>query len=173
MNEWSRAFEPYLLAGQIAKQFETEFKTEPVLAAATLKRDDALEKILMQYRDAAGIYFWVMAYKAARYSIYIGQTKSLSRRLCNYVSRFQVHSPNDYKLQVFRAFVTGLAPPGALDLYFAEKDANVLSKAETVAEKQYRPLLNHLPKPTKEERSKLKEAFSLYYRSALKRKLKK
>ncbi len=72
--------------------------------------------------------------------------------------------------------MTELAPPGALDLYFAKKDAKdskALSDAESGAIKRYGPLLNDLPGPSEEARNKLKEAFSLYYRSALERKLKK
>jgi hypothetical protein len=171
MSDWPSDFESYLLRDEMGLQFDEEF--ELVLPAASLTRDPAFEQARVKYQGVAGIYFWIMTSEAGRYRIYVGKTESLAQRLLNYVSGFQAHSPNDYKVQIFKQFMAELTPPGALDLYFAAKDANVLRVAEKDAIRQYYPLLNNLPKPTEEERNRLKEAFSIYYRSALERKLKK
>ena len=43
-----------------------------------------------------------MRYRGAEYKIYIGKTKSFSYRILNYIGDFQAHSPNDYKLRIFK-----------------------------------------------------------------------
>jgi excinuclease UvrABC nuclease subunit len=161
-------FKPYFLGkkAQFDTEFDTQFKPVP---------DVSFERLpLRNDRDAAGIYCWVMTDEADRHCIYIGKTKSLSRRCGDYTRDFQPHSPNDYKLHIFfHEFMAELTPPRTLDLYFAEKTPSDLSAEEKAAIDKYNPLLNKLPKPTEEEREKLKAAFSFYYRSALKRKLRK
>jgi hypothetical protein len=131
-----------------------------------------LEEVLRRYQKAAGIYFWVMAVESTKYAIYIGQANPLSRRLINYISDFQAHSPNDYKLQIFHAFMSELSPPGTLRLYFTPVDPADLTATETAAKRFYRPLLNDLPQPAEDARQTLREAFAEYYRSAILKKLK-
>src|SRR6266436_2206644 len=104
MNDSASVFEPWLLGREMASRFE-ETKFRLVLPAATLKRDPALEKARKQHRGVAGVYFWVMAYEAARYRIYIGKTKSLSGRLLDYTRDFQPRSADDFKVQIFKAFM--------------------------------------------------------------------
>src|SRR5204863_2178276 len=89
----------FLIRDAKAERFARQFA--PALTGVTLMRDDALEDVLVRYQNTAGIYFWVMAVESAKYAIYIGQANPLSRRLINYISDFQAHSPNDYKLQIF------------------------------------------------------------------------
>ncbi len=55
--------------------------------------------------------------------------------LAELLGRLQVHSPNDYKLQVFLAFINELLPGASLTLYFAKVDGD-LTKAETKALKR-------------------------------------
>jgi hypothetical protein len=113
----------------------------------------------------------VLRHETKEYKLYIGQTNSLANRLLNYVSEFQAHSPNDYKLRIFAAFLAELAPQAVLDLYFAVKDVGSLKKAEKDAIRKYDPLLNQLPPPNAEAKEKLKNAFEFYYRSAFERRL--
>jgi hypothetical protein len=163
-------FDLFLIRDAKAERFGKQFT--PLMTGVTLIRDDALEQVLRRYQNAAGIYFWIMAVESAKYAIYIGQANPLSRRLRNYISDFQPHSPNDYKLQIFRAFTSELSPPGTLDLYFMPTDAGALTATETAAKRFYLPLLNDLPQPAEEARQKLREAFAEYYRSAILKKLK-
>lgn len=57
-----------------------------------------------------GIYFWVMRQGERVFRIYIGKTNSMSYRMQNYVGEFQPHSPNDYKLRIFRVFLAESTP---------------------------------------------------------------
>jgi hypothetical protein len=157
MNELIPHFRPFSLKGPLRGGFE------PVLTSASLRRDEHIEQALAKYKGVPGIYFWLMKYEGVSYKIYIGSTRSLSRRLLNYMSEFQAHSPNDYKPQVFLAFINELIPGATLDLYF-RREAGSLNDAETKAKHDYDPLLNDLPAPTSEAKEALKGAFSLYYR---------
>lgn len=158
-------FERFILAGDSAAEMRTEF--QPVLRNAAFSKDnDSLARVLASHRKMSGIYFWVLRHGTDEYKLYIGQTKSLANRLLNYVSEFQAHSPNDYKLRIFAAFLTELAPRAVLDLYFAVKEVGDLKDAERIAIRQYRPLLNELPPPSIEAKQRLREAFEFYYRSA-------
>ena len=143
----------------------------PVLTNATLAKDEPLRRLLETHKNVSGIYFWVLRHEAKEYKLYIGKTKSLAKRLVDYVSKFQPHSPNDYKLRIFAAFLAELAPQAVLDLYFAVKDVGSLKKAEKDAIRKYDPLLNQLPPPNAEAKEKLKNAFEFYYRSAFERRL--
>jgi len=121
-----------------------------------------------------------MRYEQAGYKIYIGQTNSLQNRILNYISEFQPHAPNDYKLRVFEAFMIELLPGATLDLNFREVDCRGLEEREAKARltavegeaiQKFDPLLNNLKRPTEEAREELKKAFGLYYRSAFESKL--
>jgi hypothetical protein len=162
---WEVAMERFVLANHRAERFHREFTI--VLTGTNLMRDESLERVLDQYRKIAGIYFWVMAHEERKYSIYIGMAGCLSRRLMNYISDFQAHSPNDYKLQIFHAFMSEFAPSATLDLYFAPMSSDRIGNAETESVSFYDPLLNHLPAPSAHARQALKDAFAEYYRSAI------
>jgi len=86
----------------------SEFK--PVLANATLTRDESLTRLLETHKKVPGIYLWVLRHETKEYKLYIGQTNSLANRLLNYVNEFQAHLPNDYKLRIFAAFLAEHAP---------------------------------------------------------------
>ena len=158
-------FDRFLMRNEKAERFDREFTG--LLTGATLMRDEALQQVLERYQRTARNLFWVMAIESAKYAIYIGRADFLSRRLINYIGDFQAHSPNDYKLQIFHAFMSELSPPGTLDLYFKPTDAAALTVTEKAAKRFYRPLLNDLPQPAEEVRQKLREAFAEYYRSAI------
>src|SRR5882762_2161660 len=168
MNPLAR-FDRFRFAEGDANAMRSEFSL--LLTKATFIKDEALTRLLETHKKASGIYFWVLRHETNKYKLYIGQTNSLSNRLLNYVSEFQAHSPNDYKLRIFAAFLAELAPQAVLDLYFAVKDVGSLKKAEKDAIRKYDPLLNQLPPPNAEAKEKLKNAFEFYYRSAFERRL--
>jgi hypothetical protein len=94
-----------------------------------------------------------------------------ARQLVNYVSEFQAHSTNDFKMRAFAAFLAELAPNAALDLYFSATES--YKEAEQHAIRKYDPLLNKLPPPSAEAREALKSAFEFYYRSSFELRLSK
>jgi hypothetical protein len=69
-------------------------------------------------------------------------------------------------MRVFAGFLSEIAPEAALDLYFSATDVDCLKDAERHAIRKYDPLLNQLPPPSDEAKSRLKSAFDLYYRSS-------
>ena len=168
MNPLAR-FDHFLLSKSDADAMRSEFAL--VLTGATFTRDESLRRLLTTHKKVSGIYFWVARHEAKEYKIYIGQTNSLASRLVNYVSEFQAHSTNDFKMRAFAAFLAELAPDTALDLYFAATDS--YEEAEKHAIRKYDPLLNKLPSPSVEARERLKSAFEFYYRSSFELRLAK
>jgi hypothetical protein len=158
-------FGRFLLSSAEAPAMRARFL--PVLTNTDLAKGERVNEVMQNYRTAVGLYFWLMRYGGAEYKIYIGKTKSFSYRILNYISDFQPHSPNDYKLRIFHAFVAEVLPGSELDLYFAREALESLTAAETLAVSQYGPLLNKLPLPSAAAREELRKAFSLYYRSSL------
>jgi hypothetical protein len=115
-----------------------------------------------------GIYFWVMRYGDADdlFSIYVGKTKSLANRVKNYLSEFQPHSPNDFKLRIFQSYLSKAVPFASLDLLFAPCPENELTLAEKEFIRKYKPLLNIQRGATDEARLGLQLAFEQFYHSA-------
>jgi len=169
MNDLLHGFERFLLAGGQAQSMRASF--EAIFTGTDLAKCDRVDDVIATYKKVPGLYFWVMRHGGAEYKIYIGKTRSFSYRVLNYISDFQAHSPNDYKLRIFHAFVSELLPEAALDLYFARTDLESLTSAENVAVLKYAPMLNKLPPPTIAAKDELRKAFSLYYRSLLEQRL--
>lgn len=163
------SFDQFLLSNGDAEAMRSEFV--PVLTAATFTRDGPLRQLLATHKKVSGVYFWIARHESNEYKIYIGQTNSLANRLVNYVSDFQAHSTNDFKMRVFAAFLAESAPDAALDLYFSPTDN--YKAAEKQAIHKYDPLLNKLPPPSAEAKEKLKSAFEFYYRSSFELRLAK
>ena len=115
--------------------------------------------------DGPGIYFWVLTHQEQQHRIYVGKTRSLRSRINNYTSVFQPHSPNDFKLQVFYAFVKELLPNSDLSLYFSPCNINLLTQREKEEIKCFAPLLNRRMKSNDDLRHKLQTAFTVYYQS--------
>jgi len=163
-------FEAYCFTRDQVKALHSDF--EPKLVGATFARSACLEDLLETHKRASGIYFWVLRHDEREYRIYVGKTKSLSNRLLNYMSGFQPHSPNDYKLRVFAGLLAELEPTATLNLYFSQKDPKVdLTAADNDAIHLFDPLLNQLPPATVEAKRELQEAFEAYYRDAFVRRL--
>ncbi len=168
MNPFAR-FERFLLTKDDAVAMSAGFKS--VLPNTKLMKDESLTQLLRTHKTIPGVYFWVLRYRTRQYKIYIGKTKSLAARLLNYVGEFQPHSPNDYKLRIFAAFATELAPTSVLELHFIESEIGLLGERENEAVRKFNPLLNQRSSPTIEAKEKLKIAFEFYYRSAVEQSL--
>jgi hypothetical protein len=137
-----------------------------------LHRDEeAVQRLLRSHNKVPAVYFWLINHNGAEYKLYVGQTNSLSTRLLNYVSEFQAHSPNDYKLKIFVLFLQDLAPDASLDLYYRETPLDQLTSAEVAAIDKYDPILNKLPPPSPEAKARIREAFTYYYSSTFGRRL--
>lgn len=106
------------------------------------------------------------------FSIYIGKTRSLANRAQNYLSGFQPHSPNDFKLRIFQAvYVSEAAPGAALDLLFSRRNVEQLTASENDAIRLFNPILNKLQPATPDAKLNLQNVFAEYYRSAFERSL--
>ena len=141
---------------------------ELLVPQVDLSRPTQVDRIVTHYKKKPGIYFWVMRYGDADdlYSIYIGKTNSLSYRVKNYVSAFQPHAPNDFKLRIFQTFLSEVVPTAALDLLFSHKSADQLTRSEKEAIDAYnKPLLNRRQVATADARVGLQNAFTQFYRS--------
>ena len=141
---------------------------ELLVGRVDLRRPEQVAHVIANYKNAPGIYFWVMRFGEHDdlYSIYIGKTKSMSYRVKNYFGAFQPHSPNDFKLQIFFSFLSDNVPGAALDLLFSRRSEGELSEAEKEAINSYKPLLNTRRQASAAAHSSLRDAFALYYRSA-------
>jgi hypothetical protein len=162
-------FGPFLLSSSEAEAMRAEFA--PVLTGTALKKTEQVKHVIATRKKVAGIYFWILRHESTEYKIYLGKTNSLSYRLLNYICEFQPHSPNDFKLRIFHAFLVDLVPDAALDLYFATVKIEALTHSENAAISKYNPLLNNLPSPSPEAKEGLKRAFAAYYRSSFEQRL--
>jgi hypothetical protein len=118
-----------------------------------------------------GLYFFLLNFDGEQFKIYLGRTNALSRRMREYTSAFQPHSPNDFKLQELQSYLADVLPTATLDLLFQRLPGADLRKAEASAIKRYLPLLNELSQPTREARQALQKAFSRYVRSTFEQRL--
>lgn len=164
MPEFSRGFSRFELSAAQATSLRADFAL--LMKETDLSRCGRVDRIIAEYKQVPGIYFWVMRQGNKLFRIYIGKTNSMSYRMQNYVGEFQPHSPNDFKLRIFRKFLAESVPDGTLDLYFSQKSLSDLTQAENLAVAAYDPLLNRRQRPTADARALLREAFSGYYRSA-------
>ena len=164
MNESFGGFGNFLFDGAQAASLRAEF--DLLITDTDLSRCDRVARVIVDYKAIPGIYFWVMRLADEEYKIYIGKTNSMSYRTQNYVGEFQPHSPNDFKMRIFRGFMAEIAPLAALDLYFCKHDVSNITQAENLAVAKYNPLLNRRLRPSIEARLALRDAFSSYYRSS-------
>jgi len=165
MNDLPERLAAFKLADPLPQEFVC------VLSGTDLKISSGIESVRLGYKKTAGLYLWLMRYRGSAYKIYVGSTNCLSTRLHNYISDFQPHSPNDYKLRVFLAFILEQMPGATLDLYFSKRSCKGLKATEARAVATYRPLLNDLPKASQSTKQDFTKAFELYYRRAFTGKL--
>jgi hypothetical protein len=122
-------------------------------------------------RHREGLYFFVLRIDDQCFKIYLGRTNALSRRMREYTSGFQPHSPNDFKLQAFQWYLAKSLPDAKLDLLFRPMPSEDLKAAEAAGISHYRPLLNETSKASNEARLALQEAFSVYVHSTFEQRL--
>ena len=160
------SFTQFKMSGADISRLRKDF--ELLLSEVDLSRPEKVERIITDYKQKPGIYFWVMRYgnEDDLFPIYIGKTNSLSYRVKNYVSEFQPHSPNDFKLRIFHTFLSEMVPTAVLDLRFSPKSEDQLAQSEKEAIDSYAPLLNRKRKASASTRLALQNAFAQYYRSA-------
>jgi hypothetical protein len=103
-----------------------------------------------------------------RYKIYVGRARSVRKRVKDYGLPFQVHSPNDFKLQLFQLFMADTWPDAELELHFVQCPEADLKKRELTLIKSLHPLIDSLRAPSPEERQQILQAFTRYYNNALK-----
>jgi len=118
-----------------------------------------------------GLYFFLLNFEDSKFKIYLGRTNTLRRRMREYTSPFQPHSPNDFKLQAFQSYLSDTLPTATLDLLFQRLPSSSLKGAETAGINRYSPLLNEPSQPTREARHALQKAFSQYIRSTFEQRL--
>ena len=169
MTTLPQGFNQFELNSEHAASLQTDFSL--LISDSDLSRCSRVDRVIADYKQVSGIYFWIMRHGNRMFRIYIGKTNSMSYRMQNYISEFQPHSPNDYKLRIFRKFISEVAPSACLDLYFSGKSLAELTQAENLAVAAYDPLLNRRQRPSAEARTVLRDAFSLYYRSAFEHQL--
>ena len=158
------AFDRFRLVGEELAAVLAEF-TE-ILETADLARSPTISAAIARYKEVPGVYFWTALVAGVEYKIYAGQTNSLGYRVYNYTAPFQPHSPNDFKILIFRAFLGQLAPEAVLRLRFKETTLTELKAEERRIIERYTPLLNVPRAPTPEAKRQLQEAFASYYRSS-------
>ena len=164
MPNVSRDFSQFELSASQAVSLRADFTL--LMSETDLSRCSRVNRIIAEYKQVPGIYFWVMRQGERLFRIYIGKTNSMAYRMQNYVGEFQPHSPNDYKLRIFRSFLAESTPDATLDLYFSPQALSNITQAENVAVAAYDPLLNRRQRASAEARAVVRDVFALYYRSA-------
>jgi hypothetical protein len=155
--------EPYVFSETQRRGLEAVFGL--ALSDARLvgrSKDDILD-IPGAFCRVPGVYFWVMGIGSCLYRIYVGKTKSLERRVADYMKDFQPHSPNDYKIRVFQQAAIEAEPSAHFMLYFARSSPSNYSKLETQSVRAYCPLLNHRASVAQAARDAFERAFVAFY----------
>jgi hypothetical protein len=116
-----------------------------------------------QLSDSSGCYFWTMRSEGEEHKIYIGRTRSLQNRVKDYSKGFQLHSPNDYKIQFFQEFISQNYCSVGLDLYFKQCSVKENPKQEAKLVRKFRPLINDRMATSLEEKIKVQDVYRQYY----------
>lgn len=158
----------YVMSPDDSVEFHRGFsKILTDVSLASLSKDQINKAISDTYThfdgQLTGVYFWIMRLGEIEHKIYIGKTKSLERRLSDYTNGFQIHSPNDYKLQFFQVFTSKHYPDAKFDLYFWLGDLANYTAKETESIRKYKALINEPAKPNKNVKGKMRDAFYEYY----------
>ena len=125
-----------------------------------------------QCPSTAGIYFWLLDLPDGKYKIYAGKTRSLKRRVKDYLNGFQPHSPNDFKLQIFQRMIADEFPDSIFELYFRETEESRLAALENHFVKEYGPLLNERNRASDSAKALLKEAYDAFFRNGIEERIK-
>lgn len=166
----------YELEGQEKTDFYSRFTciSEHILLDY-LSRKDAHDIVRVAVgdlnEDRTGVYFWLLIIGSRAYAVYVGKTKDIERRLTDYLTPFQVHSPNDFKLRFFQNFVFRKEPNAQFPLFFEKCPSDQLIQRETELCQQYLPLINDRAQASAEAKAQVKDAFESYYDSIFEKKV--
>jgi hypothetical protein len=158
----------YALNGEQADHLRSRFvKVLDGCRVRTLRSDGMGHGVA----EESGCYVWIMRIGSESYSIYVGRTNSIVRRVRDYGGSFQVHSPNDFKLRLVEEALGEVFEAALFDLYFEPCPLRECSDRERSLIAFFRPLVNDLPKPTAWERERVEDAYRAFYRSVVGRHL--
>jgi hypothetical protein len=167
-------FEPYRYTGRDKEKrsFELVEKDVNLNHPSERQRLRSNQK-LKALSDKPGVYLWIMRCSHGEFKIYVGKAKSLPRRLEDYANKFQVHSPNDYKLRFFQIFLEEtLGDLGAsMDLYFLESTLDDYTNLETEVINQYEPFINKSSRLDGRAIDQMQRHFKNHYDDIFRRKL--
>lgn len=169
-------FDPYRFTQQEKQKFDKQFlaiASDIRLASLSKKEASTIVSNALgsDSKNQVGVYFWVLHTNRGLFKIYVGKTRSMNRRLSDYVAGFQVHSPNDYKMRLFQAFVFSHISDARFGLFFQRCSLEQYTNCETDALDVYRPLVNERVKADGKARAKVEQGFRDYYDSVFAAKL--
>lgn len=131
----------------------------------TTRSQEEIMQSLGGKHNRLGVYFFVLTIGSFRYGLYIGKTKSITRRVQDYLYNFQAHSPNDYKIRVFQQMVLEKVPEAQFSLYFRDTDLKTYTALEKELIEQFNPIMNKRAIAGQGARVAFREAFEKYYRA--------
>gem|GEM_PF-1739496 len=160
--------EKYQFSINEASKLDSEFKL--VMPNVNFEAINLKFPRLVELTEKPGVYLWLMRIGSSTYKVYAGKTKSLPRRLADYKKGFQIHAPNDFKLQFFYTFILSHYANAEFDLYFVG-NVDHTEKENEVLQKFHPLIINERDRVSKEDRDEIKNAFSKYYSSSFNAKL--
>ena len=158
--------EPFILNESQRSEVDIDFSL--AMSDARLEgksKHDICRVIPDAYNSVPGVYFWVMGVGPNLYRIYVGKTKSLERRLADYIRDFQAHSPNDYKVRIFQQAIIAREPAAYFTLYFAQAALDTYTQLEKKFIQRYKPLLNRPASVGPAARKSFQEGCVEFYRA--------
>jgi excinuclease UvrABC nuclease subunit len=126
---------------------------------------ESMRQSILDAGVTSGVYFWVMGIRELQYRIYIGKTKSVMRRVADYMKEFQAHSPNDYKIRIFQQTILQCEPSARFSLYFTQSPLSDYTSLENELIRKYDPLLNRRAKVSQAAQDMFRNAFEAFYRA--------
>ena len=167
---------PYCLQSDEIRSLTSNYReVSSNLCLDSLTKQSASELVkahLDKYQcSSLGVYFWMLHVGNDEFKIYIGKTKSLERRLADYLGEFQIHSPNDYKIRFFQEFAYRHFPDSRFSLHFRSCELESYTDIESESVRQYSPLINQRCNANNDLKHAIKLGFKDYYDSVFSLKL--
>lgn len=146
-------------------EVQTRFSLILSDARLTILRKQDIRSASASLHNGPGVYFWAMGVGNQSYRIYIGKTKSLARRVSDYMKDFQAHSPNDYKIRIFQQTIFDKHPEAQFRLHFVAASLETYTQVENDWIQRFDPLLNRRASASAGARDSFRKAFEAYYRA--------
>lgn len=157
--------EPFSLSADQMADIQARFALVLSDARLTIVSKQDISAAAASVQNGPGVYFWMMGAGGQNYRIYVGKTKSLARRVSDYMKDFQAHSPNDYKIRVFQQTILEKYPEAQFRLYFAAASLEKYTQIENELILRLDPLLNRRASTGAGARESFRKAFEAYYRA--------